>query len=252
MKYIRKFATHAEYEIEKGKGNLILPNVSYCEDGGDVVHYNPWDDNDYEYVDLGLSVLWASKNVGAPTVNDYGSFFSWGNSTPYNLGDDSYIFGQSSYSGTSGYTLQDNIPLYSNYDMVNANMGGSWRLPTNDEINELLGELIWSHELINNITFLVGYSNTTKKSIYFPCAGLIYENPKNPNHNKHKDYDGDDDPERYPRVWIWGGEIYSSDKTQSTCIEGFPYGDETEIGKQYNHRFYGLQIRGVLPKNYGL
>lgn len=41
-KYLRLFNRHAEYEAFKQTSDFIKPNVSYCEDQTDVVHYNPW------------------------------------------------------------------------------------------------------------------------------------------------------------------------------------------------------------------
>ncbi|MGM9816741.1 MAG: hypothetical protein ACI304_06750, partial [Lepagella sp.] len=34
--------------------------------------------NGYEWVDLGLSVKWATKNVGATSPSDYGDYYAWG------------------------------------------------------------------------------------------------------------------------------------------------------------------------------
>ena len=42
--YLKLFKTHVEYETYAGEGEMILPNVSYCEDNNDV-HYNPWGDS---------------------------------------------------------------------------------------------------------------------------------------------------------------------------------------------------------------
>ena len=34
--------------------------------------------NGYEWVDLGLSVKWATNNVGADNPSDYGGYYAWG------------------------------------------------------------------------------------------------------------------------------------------------------------------------------
>lgn len=38
--------------------------------------------NGYEYVDLGLSVKWATCNVGATAPEEYGDYFAWGETSP--------------------------------------------------------------------------------------------------------------------------------------------------------------------------
>ena len=40
-------------------------------------------EKEHEYVDLGLSVKWATCNVGATTPDGYGDFFAWGDPEPY-------------------------------------------------------------------------------------------------------------------------------------------------------------------------
>ena len=83
MKYLKKFNTHAEYEL----ATLDLPNVSYCVDNNDI-HYNPYDPyNGHAYVDLGLpsGTLWATMNVGANSETDTGLYFAWGETTGYNI-----------------------------------------------------------------------------------------------------------------------------------------------------------------------
>lgn len=55
----------------------------------------------YEEVDLGLSVKWANKNIGAQTVDDYGTYFSWGNTDGYTV------------SGTKFLTVDEACQLFS-------------------------------------------------------------------------------------------------------------------------------------------
>ena len=42
MKYLKFFETHSDYETYIS-GNVLKPNVSYCEDMEEI-HYNPWED----------------------------------------------------------------------------------------------------------------------------------------------------------------------------------------------------------------
>jgi hypothetical protein len=54
----------------------------------------------YEEVDLGLSVKWANKNIGAKTESDYGTYFSWGNTEGYTI------------SGTKFLTVEETCKLF--------------------------------------------------------------------------------------------------------------------------------------------
>ena len=42
--------------------------------------------NGHDYVDLGLSVKWATTNVGAKQPSDIGNYYAWQETTPYNEG----------------------------------------------------------------------------------------------------------------------------------------------------------------------
>ena len=54
---------------------ICMMMVSCKPDGGDGRHQG------HEYVDLGLSVKWATRNIGAKSPEDYGRYFAWGETT---------------------------------------------------------------------------------------------------------------------------------------------------------------------------
>ena len=76
--YLKKFDNHTQYENYINGSGAILPNVSICTTEGDV-HYNPYVDpcaseivkTTYEWVEIG-GIKWATKNVGAKTITDFG------------------------------------------------------------------------------------------------------------------------------------------------------------------------------------
>lgn len=90
---------------------------------------------DHSYVDLGLSVKWATCNVGASSPEEYGNSYAWGETTP-----------KSSYtkdnSKTNGVHIGD-ISGNADYDAATANWGAPWRMPTLTEINELRQSCTW-------------------------------------------------------------------------------------------------------------
>lgn len=119
-------------------------------------------ENGHSYVDLGLSVKWATMNVGASSPEDYGDYFAWGEITP-----------KTTYS-SSNYSYSDNptiLPLSN--DAAHANWGGSWRMPTDAELTELREQCTWTWTTQNGVN---GYKVTSKSnnSIFLPAAGYRF------------------------------------------------------------------------------
>lgn len=115
---------------------------------GNVVG-NGWH-NGHEWVDLGLSVKWATCNVGESSCGEdddcfAGDLFAWGETET----KEKYIYDNSLTDGLSISALEslDFIDgkgnLTSSYDAANANWGGSWRMPTKSELEELVDNCTW-------------------------------------------------------------------------------------------------------------
>lgn len=139
-------------------------------------------ENGYAYVDLGLSVKWATCNVGANGPEEYGDYFAWGEVEPkdeYNWGTYKWCNGSYNtlikYNTNSRYGTVDNkTTLDLSDDAARANWGGSWRLPTTEEQDELRDNCKWEWTTQNGVE---GYKVTSKKkgytenSIFLPAAG---------------------------------------------------------------------------------
>ena len=118
--------------------------------------------NKHEYVDLGLSVKWATCNLGASSSSGYGNFYAWGETST----KPSYTDSNSQTYGKDGI---GNISGNSRYDAARANWGGSWRMPTRSEMQELVNKCTWTWTGS-------GYNVTgpSGNSIYLPAAGDRY------------------------------------------------------------------------------
>ncbi len=121
--------------------------------------------NGHEYVDLGLSVKWATCNIGANSPEEYGDYFAWGE-----------ISTKPMYTKKKSETYcktMDNISKNLHYDAPHTNWGGSWRLPTKAEIDELLKCCTWEWTSQDGHT---GYQVTSPNgnSIFLPAAGYRY------------------------------------------------------------------------------
>ena len=118
----------------------------------------------YEYVDLGLSVLWATCNVGATKSTDFGDYFSWGDVSP----KDKYTGSNSQLNEKYIKEIQGNP----SYDAARANWGGEWRMPSRSEWNELIQNS--RREFTTNDNGVSGYwfiSNINGNKIFLPAAG---------------------------------------------------------------------------------
>lgn len=119
--------------------------------------------NGHEFVDLGLSVKWATCNVGADSPEQYGGYFAWGET-----------YQKASYSSgnslTTGKTLND-ISGNSVYDVASANWGATWRMPTLAEFIELESNCVCKWKTIGQTVGLEMVSKRNGNSIFFPASG---------------------------------------------------------------------------------
>lgn len=113
--------------------------------------------NGHEYVDLGLSVKWATCNVGADVPEAYGDYFAWGETKP-----------KKKYTEYNYSYFSDTPVLPASADAATVNWGAEWRMPTEDEFEELKTKCKWTW--MEN-----GYKveGPNGNSIFLPTAGGI-------------------------------------------------------------------------------
>ena len=120
--------------------------------------------NGHEYVDLGLpsGLKWAACNVGANTPEEYGNYYAWGEIAPKT----EYT---SENCSTLGKQLGD-ISGNANYDAATANWGAPWRMPTREELKELIDNctFTWTTQNGTTGTLVTGKNGNT---IFFPANG---------------------------------------------------------------------------------
>ena len=121
-----------------------------------------------QVVDLGLSVLWASCNLGAESPEEYGNYYAWGETKTkgnYNLGNYSYYD-----DNLKRYTsIGDNISG-TEYDAANVNLGSDWRIPTKDEIQELIDMCTCEWTQISGVNGFK-FTGSNGNSIFMPASG---------------------------------------------------------------------------------
>ena len=130
------------------------------------------------YVDLGLSVKWATQNVGADSPSDYGGCFAWGETRTKSRYDWSNCFDCLDSTGDSWGTYKiggkTSISPTSGHDAARENWGGTWRMPTNAEFDELCNKCTWTWTTQGGHKGYLVTSKTNGKSIFLPAAGWRY------------------------------------------------------------------------------
>ena len=175
--------------------------------------------NGHEYVDLGLSVKWATCNVGANKPEDYGNYYAWGETNT-----------KSSYKEdnctTYGKQMND-ISGNPQYDVARKKWGVTWRMPTKAEMLELINSCTCQWTTQNGVK---GYKVTGPNGnhIFLPAAG--YRN------GSSLFYDGD-------------GGIYWSSAPNDYGHDYNAYGLGFYNGGEYvgwgYYRNYGFSVRPI-------
>lgn len=189
MKYLKKFENHAAYAA--AESGLILPNVSLCVQENEV-HYNPDPCRQHDYIEIG-GIKWATKNVGACEITDYGLYFQWGDTKGYTaeqvgsssggkkeFGWQTYKYGNRTNnpgaSGMTKYNSTDGLTtLQPSDDAATAAWGGSWRMPTTDEFQALSAavntEWVTDYQGSGVAGFVLTDKIDNTKVLFFPACG---------------------------------------------------------------------------------
>ena len=141
----------------------------------------------HEYVDLGLSVKWATCNVGARKPEDNGNLYGWGEIVPTDIYDPLSRLTSKWGTNLSGFTkynldsengtVDNKTTLDPEDDVAHVVWGGKWRMPTKQEQVELRNNCTWEWTTLNGVN---GYRVTSKipgytdRSIFLPAAGAAY------------------------------------------------------------------------------
>lgn len=159
--------TYTAYPIVKimNKELRAMPSAEFPE-----LHTCP-DSNHPHAIDLGLpsGTKWACCNVGASTPEDYGGYYAWGEtsekSVVYNW--DTYAY----YNSSTGKCVNIGSDIAgTSYDVAHVRMGGAWRMPSIEQINELLNNCSreWTSQNGVNGILVMGKNGGL---VFLPAAG---------------------------------------------------------------------------------
>lgn len=124
----------------------------------------------YEAVDLGLSVKWAAYNYNASDASEVGGHYLWGDPTGNARFEFDIIGGQMSPL----YYVPDMDSIGgTSYDIVRSHWGGKWRLPTMNEFWELYSRCAWKYTTEDGVKgFRI--TGTNGNSIFLPMTGYTF------------------------------------------------------------------------------
>lgn len=184
-----------------------------CDPDGEIAGHG--------YVDLGLpsGKKWATCNVGASSPEEYGDYFAWGETSP-----------KAEYTWENSVTFGEQMSDISGnpqYDAATANWGGGWRMPTRDEMQELVFNCEWEWAQINGVNGarVVGPNG---HCIFLPAAGY---------RDGSSLYDGGDDG------FCWSSTPYDYGNDHGAYILDF---DDDDVYVDWNlNRDDGLTVRPI-------
>ena len=129
-----------------------------------------------EAVDLGLSVLWASCNVGASGPEGHGSRFSWGETEEKEFYTEKYYDMLDCFERMSenvGFVPAYIVPLENicgtEWDAAAVNWGDGWRLPTDEEMCDLMDNCRWTPQFFRR-QYGMRVTGTSGNNVFIPFS----------------------------------------------------------------------------------
>lgn len=179
-----------------------------------------------EAIDLGLSVKWASFNIGASAPTEYGGLYGWGDITGINHSEnnDEYPSANppSSICGTE-------------YDIATKEWGNNWRMPSQAEMEELAEKCSWEWTAVNGVNGM-NVTGPNGNSIFLPAAasrtGETVSNQVG------------------QRGCYWSGTLWS-DSQFASYLYFYDNPDRVQPARS-NRRYIGMSIRPVATGSAGI
>ena len=137
---------------------------------------------------------WATTNIGAERPEDYGYYFWWGDTVGYKWENEKWVASNGSSSNFSfeernaptcgkdlatlqreGWITAEGV-LSPDHDAAHVHWGGAWRMPTRQELDDLVNKCNWNETTLNGVNgwTVTGRDAYESASIFLPCAGGGY------------------------------------------------------------------------------
>jgi|GEM_PF-839751 len=210
--------------------SIVFSDKSVDED------FRPTDFPVAEIVDLGLSVNWASWNVGANSPEGYGRYYAWGEMEEKSVYDwENYKWYKdgslTKYCEDDWFGIVDNKGVLELSDDVAYTMwGGGWRMPTEEEFRELMSICKWEYITDYNGTSGLLVTGPNGNSIFLPAAGCRYE---------------EDIQNVGNSVFYFSTSLVNGDSNHAYSLKGGTLSDNAP-------RCYGCPVRPVFSEGNGI
>lgn len=200
--------------------------------------YEIVEDVDERAIDLGLSIRWASCNIGATAPEENGNFYAWGDT----LTRSSFTWGTYPYSGTSTNTMtkyctraangtvDNRSTLIAFDDAAYINWGETWRMPTWAEWNELITQCTWKETTINNVS-VWQVTGPNGNSIYLPKTGYKVNSSVTAG------------------CYYWSSTLNTANSNDQ-CNRALYINAANRSGAMYGLRFVGMPVRAVYRREW--
>ena len=192
----------------------------------------------HEYIELGLSVKWATCNIGSDgKPENYGNYYAWGEThTKSNYDWSTYKWCNGRYTSLTKYNFDISCGIIDNKrildlndDIANIHWGGEWRMPTNEEVEELMNNSKCEITKINGVRGVKFISIINGNSIFLPFAG---------------GYDGVNPDEVGSMGYYWSSSMLSDSPHTAILL----HLDSNSIETATAVRYFGLPVRPVMGK----
>ncbi len=198
----------------------------------------------FDYVDLGLpsGLLWATCNIGADSPEENGDYFAWGavqsgsatTDVPFRVNDDTWT----KYNATDGFTTLEFVN-----DAARIKWGGSWRMPTKAEMQELLENCDAADKTVNEVTVCELTSQKNGKTILMPLAGCYDDGTQSLRGYAGEFWTSTLNTSDSNSKGAWGGVVMSAKGRKYATLLGYPV-----QGVMPNTRTTWMSIRPVHDK----
>lgn len=251
------FKKKEDFEKEVAKENILDTSIVFIKDSKEIhtheetyktvtwkkLEKDPY--NKHDYVDMGEAGIWAICNVGASKPEEAGLYFAWGETIGYSNASQGKLFSENDYKMVNGDWYEKNISKYNRTDNLitleleddaaRVIMGGSWRIPTQNEFIKL--DSLCNNEWVTNYKgtgvkgMIFKLKTDESKQLFFPAAGF------------YSDGSLELIDESGP---CWTSSIDHSDVVNAMYIQLDENG--VNLFDSFFSRYTGMPIRGFIPK----
>ena len=213
--------------VSKGNATItVTDNITFKTARIKVAVHVTYNPEGLEAIDLGLpsGTKWANMNVGASKPEDFGGYYAWGETEEKDVYDEiiTYLYYKNGGYIDIGYDIAG-----TEYDVAHVKWGGSWRMPSLEQIKELRLNCTIKWTSVNGVKGCE-FTGPNGGKVFLPAAGYRYGGGLN---NRYYGY-------------YWSSSRSSSQASYSGHAYFLEFNSRFADWREYN-RYYGRSVRPV-------